>query len=1390
MKNTLLTICLLIFFLPAKGNVVPYPFSQYNFTYLNNDVGLPHNFVDDITKDSQDYIWIATHNGLVRYDGYKFSLFNTETEPITLKSNYIHKITEDNYSRLWIASEGGIDIIDLNKYQKVQLDLKENYVLERMMNSNISSIYKDKKGDIWISSENTLFCLELGNSGEVIDFYTLEENISRRPVLAVYDLGWAVCAGINSSLVRIDKRKNNLLKVTPVSKLVDAYFEDWAIHCMALDGEFLWIGTNRGLFKYDHFNQEIKRYRSSSRFKPGMISQSHITDIKLDENGDLFIATLNGLNLYNRRTDDFSFIQQNSGLTNITLNCNFINCLFQDRNCLWVGTEIGGVNLLTQGRLDTYSWQHNRMDETSLSPNAVNSICEDRDGNLWVGTVEGGLNLKRKGENTFEHFRADSRDSTTLKHNSVSGILLDTENQLWVYTWGGGINKLDLTIPNNKRFTRYNPKPEGVELNFIASACEDTINNGLWFGTTEGLHFYDKVARTFQKVNFNYGDNRFDSMGSLFIDKKNRLWVGTTKGLFIIELFSFARSRKHFDYIHFNHKLSNPENPTLDKVNCIMQDKKDTIWIGTNGEGLYKLISDASGIYQFENYKVKNGLPDNNIIGIVEDQREHLWLSTNLGLSVLDKQNMVFSNYNKYDGLLNNQFYWSAYMYSKNEDLVYFGNTAGLVAINPNITNESFENVRVSLTGLKVLGESIFPQKGGYFEESISRVDALYFHERDKAISIDFSAKKYDYIHQVRYAFRLKGYDAQWTETRTGEHSVTYTSLPPGNYTLQLKATNNKGYWSADTTEVRFYVKPYFYKTWWFVLILILLTMFFLYSFYRRKTEMYRKQKAELEKIVSKRTAELAEQNKRLIEVSRKLANSAEEKITFFTHLVHEFRTPVTLIDGPLVKAIEHTSDPSVKESLRIAERNSKYLLKLVNELMDFRKLDASSVELDKKCENIQSYIEYILLPFVAYAREKKISLNTFYRLKNPNILIDGNYIRKVFINLVSNAIKVTSVGGVINIYVAELHSPQKGSQLYLCVRDTGMGIPEEDIDKIFNQFFQSKKVALSTEMWQNSTGVGLYSCRRIIELHDGVIRARNNQGKGASLRILMPYIECVSTDLDEGIHPLPHSELINPTSIKSSDETILIVDDNFDMRAYIKSLLLTEGYSIIEAQDGAEALSIIQTQKIDLVLSDLMMPVMDGLELSRQVKSHLSVSHIPFIMLTAIASDEQKRISFQIGVDDYLCKPFDEEILLLRIRNTLNARKKYKTQFSTSMNTEDLHINTESKDDLFIKTAFDLMKDNYSNSEYELDSFVRDVGYSKTLVNKKLQALTGQSIGQFMRNYRLNIAREILTNSPNKEDLNISEIAYSVGFNDPKYFTRCFKEFAGVLPSVLLSQK
>lgn len=1324
------------------------PFPQYNYIYLTEDMGLAHNFVDDLCKDSQGYIWIATHNGLTRYDGYNFLNFTSDTTPITLKSNFVHKICEDNFNRLWVASEEGIDIIDLERYTHVDFGLEEYSPLWNLMHSYTYSICKDNRGDLWISSGNTLCCIELDAGGLISDYYFLEEGASRAPVNAVIDVGWSVCAGINNVVQRIDKRKEHLLKAEPVSQLVMALYDDWKIHCMEVDGELLWIGTNRGLFKYDHFEQKIERYRYSST-RPGMLSQSHITDIKRDRNGHLFVSTLNGLNYYNRDDNTFVFIRQNNDNRLKSLNCNFINCLLPDGDNLWVGTEIGGVNLLAQGRLSAYTWQYEKTNPSSLSPNPVNAICEDRQGNLWIGTVEGGLNLMRKGESTFEHFVSTPDDPSTLSHNSVCGILLDSDNHLWAYTWGLGVNELDLNIPGNRRFKRYyKGQTENMEGNFVASACEDTINKGIWFGTTEGLHFFDKLKQQFVQVKFGMSDNTFDTMAALCMDRRNRLWVGTSRGLFIIDIFSFARSRIHFDYVHIKTKLSDSGSSTTDKINCIIQDGEERIWLGCNGSGMYEFTGHKDGLFQFKNYTVKDGLPNDNVIGIAEDDNGRLWLSTSQGISRLDKQSMAFTNYTKHDGLLTNQFYWNAYYYSKARNLLFFGNTEGLVAIRPDMNEESYNPAKVSLTNLSILGNTVYPSTGRHIDREISKAQQIRLHESDKVFNIDFSAKDYGRTGQERYAYRLKGYDEAWNEPAIGEHTARYTSLPSGNYTFQVRAIDNRGRWSDEVTEIKVSVTPYFYKSWWFFTILLVLAVAGLRRFYAWKTKNYR--------------------------------------LSFFTSITHEFRTPVTLIHGPLEQALKANKDPGIAEQLQMAERNSRYLLALVNELMDFRKIDADKVQLTPKSGNFREFMERELVSFKVFARERNIRFKLYSRLANEYLVFDYEYLRKVVINLLSNAVKFTPNDGTIQVYIASLRGDGGKRLIYIGVRDSGAGVAKEDMEKIFDRFYQSRKSVKYPVQGQSSTGIGLFLCKKIVRLHGGTIQVCNNKGEGATFRVLLP---CVAGEQSEAL-ALKEKEVRPGEALSSpgnASETILVVDDNADMRSYIRSLL-SPNYMILEAGDGAKALSIIRSTHLDLIVSDLMMPVMDGVELSRRVKENLSTSHIPFLMLTAIVSEEQKKMSYRIGVDEYLCKPFDEDILLLRIRNIFAQREKYRLRFAVSMNCETLNINEESRDKKFMTAALNLMKKHVGDCDYEVDDFVSDLGYSKTLVNTKLHELAGQSIGQFMRNYRLNTAHEILTNMPADAGMNIAEVAYAVGFNDPKYFTRCFREFFGVLPSVVLA--
>ena len=1364
-------------------------FSQYNFKFITESAGLPYSFVSDIFKDSEGYVWVATHYGIGRYDGYQFLNYGTQTEPICLKNDFVHKVCEDNFRRLWIASEGGIDILNLDTYALVELPVPSDSPLRRLMNENVSTVYKDKQGDVWVSANKDLWCIELDAEGTIKNYYHLESECAS-PVHAVTDLGWTVCAGIDNEVCRITKHEGHLLKVEKLSDSLVSFSEDWRISCMQVDGDLLWIGSNRGLFKYHHAGQSLKRYRYSTH-RPGMLSQAYITDIKLTERGHLIVSTLNGLNVYDKDTDTFSFIRQTSERGGVTINCNAIICLFTDGETIWLGTETGGINLLSPKRLQTKLWTCGNTDTENDASTPVNAVDEDKDGNLWVALVERGLLKWNEDNKSCVHYLFSPNDITSVSNNTLMGILIDSDNRLWAYTWGVGINEIDLNIPNNRTFNRHirDNIPE-LESDFINSACEDVINHGIWFGSTRGVHFYDKRKDTFVRVLFDQSDNEFEAIYTLLIDSKKRLWVGTTQGVFIIDLASFAKSNKRFDYKYLKYKLDNPQSTQLEKINSILEDKNGTIWLGGNGSGLYQLTSDKNNHFVFRNYTTRHGLPNNTIIGMAEDGQGNLWLTTNDGVSRLNIQSMTFSNYTQADGLPATQFYWNGIHYSERHDFIYMATIDGLVIIHPDDEASQPADSHVKLSSLAIGGNMIYPSSGDYLKENITLASGIFLHERENRFSIGFTTQNYGNSSRIRFAYRLEGYEEEWNETQPGDGMARYTAVPPGNYTLQVRATDELGRWSEETTEIEVGITPYFYKSGWFYLLLAVATCMAIYLFYKRKTRSYREQKARLEKEVELRTQELAVQNKQLEAMAQHVKEITEEKIAFFTNITHEFRTPVTLIHGPIEHALKETQDEAVKAQLQIAERNSRYLLSLVNELMDFRTLDIDKVVLDKRSSNFVEFLSELLIPFRVFAKERQIDICTYFRLENPFLMIDPGYMRKVLVNLVSNAIKFTPDGGRIDIFVASIKGEGGEKLLYMNVCDTGHGIVTEDMEKIFDRFYQSKKSTKYPVYGQSGTGIGLFLCKRIVYLHGGEIFARNNPGRGASFRMLMPLVlgEQVETRgeivEDPGTVYLP--DTLQPEDTQKK-ETILIVEDNKDMRSYIRTLLVGD-YRLFEAGDGQEALEIVQKHTIDLIVSDLMMPVMDGMELSRRIKENLATSHIPFLMLTALRSDVQEKKSFEIGVDEYLCKPFDEEVLRLRIRNILNLRKKYKKMFSSSSNVEELHVKEESRDKTFITNAVNLMKEHYADAEYNLERFVRDMGYSKTLVNKKMQDLTGQPIGQFMKNYRLNVAQRIIQESAG--DINVSEVAYAVGFNDPKYFTKCFKEFFGYLPSSKLGKR
>lgn len=851
-------------------------------------------------------------------------------------------------------------------------------------------------------------------------------------------------------------------------------------------------------------------------------------------------------------------------------------------------------------------------------------------------------------------------------------------------------------------------------------------------------------------------------------------------------------------YKKYVYQLDSPDSGHRERITSIFQAKDGTVWLGSNGNGFYKALKKGND-YQFQAYTKNDGLVSNSVRGILEDWYGNIWVSTDNGLSCFNVKEESFRNYSQIDGLISDQFYWNAGALSFDKERLFFGSQKGLTEIHPMIEAEHQRKFPLAFTHCRVFGQEVFPQSG-----------EIVMHESDKSLSIEFSALDYALESQAQYSYRLKGFDDAWVTVPSNRNNATYTNLYPGKYVFQLRYAPDGKHWLAHTEELVIVVRPYFYKTPWFLLSVLFILLFTGYRILRWRYQALKRQQNLLHQMVEERTSELEEQKKllsnqthelseqnqllknqnekitaqknQILEMSRKVEELTVDKLAFFTNITHEFRTPLTLIVGPIERALKLSYNPQVIEQLHLVERNSKYLLSLVNQLMDFRKVEEGRIKIATNYGNLKEFMAEIVPPFADYAKNRGIDLQLYLRLADPILMFDEDVMRKIMTNLISNALKFTPKGGRVGIYVG-VAGKDGEKKLFISVRDTGKGIPENDIERIFMQFYQSDNRSLESVSGQSGTGIGLYLCRKLIDMLDGRIYAKNNPVRGASFRILLPALYGESQSQ-------PDSEIEREDTVvdvpRNGKMVILVVEDNKDMRDYIRSIL-AEYYNVLEAAQGEEALNVLRSNNVDFIISDLMMPVMDGMELSRRVKNDFSMSHIPFLMLTAKTSDEVRLESYKMGADAFLLKPFDENMLLARISNILENRKRFQQKFSIDMNTDSLEIEENSGDKKFLNKVMSVVKDNYKNPDFEVSDFIEAVGISKSLLNKKMQSLTGQSAGQFIRNYRLNLARELLLKNKVNRTMNISEIAYEVGFNDPKYFTRCFTKHFNVTPSSLL---
>ncbi len=1389
--------------------------NHYNITYFTMNEGLPHNFVDDIYKDSHGFLWISmASGGLSRYDGYEFINFSPSTPYCKLKSNFISNVYEDNFQRLWIVSEGGIDIIDLQTMQNVLPDDPKGK-LTPLLNRPASHVERSADGCIWVHCDNRLNRICFEPDGSISNIQSLQSPYLQRKDVFFKDVesDGKVWIGLNGKIYKVEAGTNGNLQEKPVAQCLTFTPDVSCSDFIAKENE-IWISTNEGLFRYNKNENIVKQYRHDPKDRHSL-SQNFLSCLAVTNDKQLMVASLKGINIYNPIKDNFDRIGDQYYPTGSNLlNSNFVNCIYIEGKHIWIGTESGGINKLSYKRLNIQNYRNNPKDPATLSNNPVNAIYEEANGTLWVGTVEGGLNRKLPNSNDFTHY---THENGKLSHNSVSVITADPEGHLWVGSWGGGISILDLKKPNNVVKTLITNQEMKFPINFVGTLTYDPINNGMWIGANQGIFFYDLKTQTIHSPLADQPtENIYGCIGSC-IDRNGQLWIGCLEGVYIIDLHSYQEKENSCKYRQLKYKLDEPASGLIEKICYIYEAKDGTLWLGSNGYGIYKRTVDKEGKEHFVNYNTADGLPNNSTRSILEDDKGNLWIATNNGLSCFLPTQKLFINYTQQDGLAGTQFYWNAAFRSAGNEL-YFGSVAGLTAIKGFLPTVYAPLTPLRFTKLTIGNQEILP---GNMPTDISVATSISIHEREKSFSVEFSALNFEPSNTATYSYRLVGFDDKWIEVANDRRFASYTNLSPGNYTLQIKYTPYDSEASSTLTELKITIEPYFYKTIWFMLLVFIIVAMGVWQFYQWRIRTLKQQKELLHRKVEQRTYELNEQ-KRLLEeqtqelscqnqklteqnekithqkvqlakMTRKVQEVTLEKISFFTNITHEFRTPITLIIGPIERALKLSYNPQVIEQLHFVERNSKYLLSLINQLMDFRKVESGKIEIVKAKNDFTQFVRELLAPFEAFAHERNIRVNLYCRMPETEIFYDEEAMHKVFTNLLSNAIKFTPNGGCVSVFIATLpDNDNRNKKLYINVSDTGSGIPADDLTKIFNRFYQSQNQTKYPMYGQAGSGIGLYLCKRIIQLLGGEIEARNNPSTGCSFRLLIPLSEeeGLAKETIDGLSATsPEGTTLATPSEKRKDLRILVVEDNTDMRGYIRSIL-RDKFDVVEAANGAEALNVLTAQNIDFIISDLMMPVMDGIELSRRVKENFAISHIPFLMLTAKTSQQSRIDSYRMGVDEYLLKPFDETLLLTRIDNILENRKRYQRKFAINMDVEALNIDEESSDKKFINRIMEVVKEHYKNPNFEVSDFCEAAGISKTLLNQKLQSLLGQSPNHFIRNYRLSLARELILKHRNNKEISVAEIAYEVGFNDPKYFTRCFIKEFNVKPSSLLSEE
>lgn len=1317
-------------FSPLKANET---WEKINVTSLNPSGKNFPDYISCMAQDADGFLWVGTQNGLFKFDGYSFSpvSLNEGAAKETLIPGIID-LYEDSRGNIWtITSEGSVF------YYNTQKDSIK--FIKKLQNYTINSIYQGDSARFYFGT----IAGELIEYNQTLDTLKNYTSPERNPIVNILS--------VSKDLLFLNYEKPGTIHFSRTAgnffySEIDDQLKDHHIRsAISSENKNIIFASDKGLFQITTDDRLIQ-FKSFDHLKeltdpPYVLSMLEIND------SVLFIGTDGqGLLNYNLNTNQITRVHINSEVPLFAITSLYLSA--QDK--IWIGTTNSGIHVYDPLKTTFFYWKYEKGNSTGVSSNCVLALSEMPDGNILIGLDGGGINLFDKEKQRFFHYKDQFPDI-----HVANSIVTDRHHNIWIGTHWNGL-KLFTMGKENQLIEKELPFPMDKSVG-IKYLFEDSAGN-IWISRGgDGVYVYNPLTNNLQQLTFSPFLN---NTATFYEDSNSLMWIGTDNG--VLKYHSEAGKWEHILY----------QRPGFSqfRVNSILETGNNDIWFGTT-EGLWNINKNRQDTSFFT---VRDGLPANQINGLLFDGTDHLWCSTARGISVFNMKAKKFRNFSDVDGVLG--YFNQNAILKTTEKKFFFGNTTGIYCFDPhNIKNNEFKPpiFLKTLTLEKSSSDSLANcQKAAI---NLKRRNEVRLSHKQNTFSIEFIALNYTLPNKNQYKYQLKGFDKGWVEMEN-LRPATYTNLPPGEYVFTVQAANNDGVWNSTGRSMNIIINPPWYKTSWALALWTILLMGMILMVNRYILIQIRlKDSLRMERAQKEKQHEIN-----------------QNKLQFFTNITHDLRSPLTLIISPVEKLLKSTSPNSTQyQQLSLIKKNADRLLKLIDQILEFRKTEQGTKKLEAGRHDLVALLNNLHHSWQEWAQKKKIRFSFLSRFDKFYLWVDVDTIEKILHNLLSNAFKFTPEYGNIDI-VLDIDRETKEARIE--VRDNGSGIDEKEQPYIFNRFYQSPKYS------SNGTGIGLALVKRLVEIHHGRLSLDSQYGKGSRFIIKIPLGKSYLSPEEFAKHyPTPKNQkkeepkdTCKPlmghnqgqTKIKADfsiekQYAVLVVEDDKDLRRFIAGEL-SDYFQVYEAENGDEGFTKAEKWSPDVIVSDILMEPVDGISFCKKIKNNFETSHIPIILLTALSSEEKQLEGLETGAEDYITKPCNINILILKIKNLLEDRQKLITRFKTEILMEPENIAPSNIDETFLNDTVNLIRQNISDPSFKLEKLISEAGMSRSAFFKKIKALTGLSPHNFILLIKMKHAAQLLV----KSQLYISEVATETGFLSLKHFSRCFKKYYGVNPS------